>query len=307
MKRHFLFMYFLAPLYAQYAQAHYIPSQDEPITVNASLAATWRSDNIVNENEYWQIPGTNMGGDAWPAEKGVTIDEMKLGLGIRIDENIYGIIEAGTHASGSEDHNALSLEHAYLGYVCCDNNGPWILEIGRMSAAFTPSLNEHASDRFASESPLVTDVLFGRNFHDNGARAIWHTYSFTAGAEVWKGDAFPATASGDQSWDIFARYQWSNNNFKLTSGAWLYRSSSETRSDHRYGGGHQHTPVAALGDTAEVFPDTRFTGDTDVYGIHADLVYTSDNKSWKTGLKTEYMNMQMDGTLHIARCHWPCC
>jgi hypothetical protein len=301
MKRYFYLSTLMMPLLTSlHAQAHYIPSQDEPITVNASLSATWRSDNIVEENEYWQIPGTNMGGDAWPVEKGVAIDEMKLGLGVRMNPNTYGIVEIGTHANDSDDHSSVNLEHAYLGYVCCEDNGPWVFEIGKMSAAFTPSLSEHATDRLASESPLVTDVFFGRYFHDDGVRVMWHTKSVVAGAEMWKGDAFPATASGDQSWDIFARYQWNNQNIKLTTGAFSYHASAETRSDHRYGGGHQHTPVAAPGETTSVFPDTRFTGDIDIYGINADISYSADNKSWKTGIKAEYMQMQMDGMLHNA-------
>lgn len=294
MKRYLPLLTCLMPLYAQ---AHYIPSQDDPITVTGSLSTTWRSHNVVEENEYWQIPGTNMGGDAWPVEKGVTIDEMKLGLGVRMDANTYGIVEIGTHANGSDDHSGVNLEHAYLGFICCEDTGPWVFEIGRMSGMFSPSLSEHASDRLASESALVNDVFFGRNFHDDGARVMWHSDSLIAGVEVWKGDAFPATASGDQSWDVFARYQLDGQNLKLKIGAFSYHASAEARADHRYGGGHQHTPVAVPGETASVFPDTRFTGDTDINGINADIAYTG-NKNWTLGFKTEIMQMEMDGQLH---------
>ena len=290
--------------FTQTAHAHYIPSRSTPITLNTSIVATWRSQNVVDDNEYWQIPGTNMGGDAWPAQEGIQIDEMSLGLGVRIDDNSYAIIEAGTHANGGSSsdsgHNSLSLEHAYIGYTCCNEFGPWVIEVGKMSAAFSPSLSEHATDRLASESSLANDVFFGRNFHDEGARVMWHSDSLIAGAEIWKGNAFPATASAGQAWDVFARYQWRGNNLSLTSGAWLYRSSAEARADHRYGGSHQHNPVAAPGESVTVFPDTRYTGDTDVYGIHADLAYVTDNKDWTSGLKAEYMVMQMEGDLHDA-------
>lgn len=281
-------------------QAHYIPAKDTPITINASLAATWRSNNTVAEYEYWQIPGTNMGGDAWPVEEGVQVDEIKLGLGVRIDNSSYAIIEVGTHASGSEDHNSVSLEHAYIGFACCEALGPLLLEVGKMSAAFSPSLSSHAADRLTSETSLAADVFFGRYFHDEGARIMWHTDSLIAGIEGWKGNAFPATASTDIAWDAFARYQWTGNNVSLSSGAWLYHSSARARADHRYSGSHQHTPVSAPGEMVSIFPDTRFTGDTDVYGIHADVAYASDNKQWKTGLKAEYMSMRMEGTLHDA-------
>ena len=297
MKRYLTLFTLFMPLYGY---AHYIPSLDEPLTVNTSLSATWRSDNVVDEYDYWQIPGTMMGGDAWPAEEGVQIDEMNLGLAVRVDQNVYGIIEIGTHASGDEDHSSVDLEHAYLGYVCCEDAGPWVFEAGRMTAIFSPNLSSHASDRLASESPLIEDVFFGRNFHDDGARFMWHTGSLIAGVEAWKGNAFPATSSGGTAWDVFARYMWQNDNFSITSGAWFYQSSAETRSDHRYGGSHQHTPVAAPGTSVTVFPDTRFTGDTEIYGIHADVAYSSDSRKWTLGFKTEFMDMQMDGKLHDA-------
>lgn len=286
--------------FTQTAHAHYIPSRSTPITLNTSLVATWRSHNVVEENEYWQIPGTNMGGDAWPVEKGITVDEMQLGLGVRMDANTYAIVEVGTHASGSEDHSGVSLEHAYLGITCCEEFGPWVLEVGRMSGMFSPSLSEHASHRLSSESALINDVFFGRNFHDDGARIIWHSDSLIAGIEVWKGDTFPATAAGDQSWDVFARYQWQNQNIKFTAGAFSYHASAEARSDHRYGGGHQHTPIAAPGETATQFADTRFTGNTDTFGINTDIAYLSDNQHWQSGIKAEYMAMHMDGDLHDA-------
>ena len=44
MKHYFSLFTLFIPLLAQ---AHYIPAKDTPITLNASLAATWRSDNVV--------------------------------------------------------------------------------------------------------------------------------------------------------------------------------------------------------------------------------------------------------------------
>lgn len=278
--------------------AHYIPSIEQALSVDASLVTTWRSDDVVGEYEFWQVPGTMMGGDAWPTEKGAQVDELKLGLGVRIDQNFYSVLEVGSHASAAEDHSSIDVEHAYLGYVCCEEKGPWVIEIGRMTGMFSPSLSEHASGRLASEAPLVADVFFGRNFHDDGARFIWHTDSLITGAEVWKGDAYPATSSAGTAWDIFARYSLKRDRWNFKTGAWYYQSSAEARSDHRYGGSHQHTPVAPPGTTAAVFPDTRFTGDTDIYGVHVDVSYEPKNKRWLMGFNTEFMTMNMKGILH---------
>lgn len=187
-------------------QAHYIPGE-EPIEVNASLVTTWRSDDLVGQNEYWQIPGTLMGGHAWSMEKGLAVDEASLALGVRINERTFAVLEVGSHGGGDHE-DGIELQHAYLGYACCDSRGPWVIEVGRMGPAFSPSLAGHAVDRLASESPLVEDVFYGRDFHDEGVRLWWHeTAGWSAGLEIWRGSAYPANSEGDGAWDVFARHK----------------------------------------------------------------------------------------------------
>lgn len=288
----------LAALLSPAATAHYIPSPDTPTTLDTTLVATWRSASLVGDYDFWQVPGTLMGGHAWPAKKGVEIDEMTLMLGHRLDENLFGVIKIGSHP-GNDDHGGVELEHAYLGWTCCDAYGPWVAEVGRMSAAFSPGIMQHPSDRLASESPLALDVFFGRHFHDQGARIWWHeTAGLSIGAEIWRGDAFPATASsGGGAWDVFARYAWAGNRFSLTTGGWFYYASAEARADHRYGGGHQHVPVAPPGESAALFPDIRYTGDTDIYGTHVAMAYQPGRK-WRLGMEAEWIWARLDGVVH---------
>ena len=279
--------------------AHSIPSQDNPTTVDASLAVTWRSASLIDDYDYWQIPGTLMGGEAWPAEKGVQVDDLNLGVAHRIDDNFYGVIMFNHHAGGDDDHVGAELEHAYIGWVCCGDTGPWMVEAGRMSAQFSPGLAQHSVDRLASESPLALDVFFGRDFHDDGLRVWLHQQGgFSLGAETWKGEAFPATDSEDGgAWDVFGKYQWQDERLAMTVGAWFYSAQAESRSDHRYGGGHQHVPVAPPGKTARIFPDTRFTGDTDITGANF-LVSYSVHADWQITLEGEWIQAKPDGVVH---------
>ena len=138
------------------AIAHTPPSTAHRTTVDASLVTTWRSASLVDDNAYWQIPGTMMGGHAWPPEKGARVDEMNLGLSHRLDDDLYGVLKVGSHASGNDEHGGVELEHAYVAYT----PGPWQLQAGRMSAGFSPGLAQHAADRLASEAPLALDVFF---------------------------------------------------------------------------------------------------------------------------------------------------
>lgn len=293
------FYLLLALVISANCHAHYIPTE-AGVAVNASLAATWSSSSVVDEYDYWQIPGTLMGGHAWPREKGVQIDEMTLGLASRFSDRGFAVVELGSHAADEDHENDIELQHAYLGFVCCDTRGPWVIEVGQMTAAFSPALAEHSADRMVSDGPLVNDVFFGRDFHDKGIRLWWHeTAGFSAGAELWRGEAFPATSSGDNAWDLFARYQHQAGALTASTGAWVYRASASSRADHRYGGGHEHTPVAPPGTSASVFPDVRFTGDTDIYGIHGALEYQLSG-TWLLGVKAELMWVEMDGIVHDA-------
>ncbi|RBW52099.1 hypothetical protein [Marinobacter sp. F3R11] len=291
------FCVLLALLLPVMGHAHYIP-EDARLEVSASVAATWRSSSLVDEYEFWQIPGTMMGGHAWPQEKGVSVDEATLTVGSRINERVFGVIEIGSHGGGDDHSDEVELQHAYLGYVCCDSAGPWVLEAGKMSAVFSPSLASHAVDRWISDSPLINDVFFGRDFHDEGVRFWWHeTAGVSAGVEVWRGNAYPATDTGDTNWDVFASYLWQGERFTLSGGGWFYQASASSRADHRYGGTHIHTPVAPPGVTATLFPDTRFTGDTDIAGLHGAIRY-NPQPHWQWGVEAELMQMNMDGILH---------
>src|SRR5690606_9180523 len=280
------------------------PSPDTPTTLDVSAVATWRSGSLVDDYAYWQIPGTMMGGHAWPAQKGVEIDEALVSLSHRIDKHLFGVLEFGSHPGGRADHCGVELEHAYVGWVCCNASGPWMIEAGQMSARFSPGLSQHAADRLSSETPLALDVFFGRHFHDKGVRFWWHeTGGFSLGAEIWQGEAFPATDTRDGgAWDIFGRYTWQGERLSLESGIWLYSAQAEARADHRYGGGHQHVPVSPPGQTATVFPDTRFTGDTDITGLHARLGYQFSS-DWRLGLEVEWMRADMNGIIHDAVGH----
>ena len=83
----------------------------------------------------------------------------------------------------------------------------------------------------------------------------------------------------------------------MTVGAWFYSAQAESRSDHRYGGGHQHVPVAPPGKTARIFPDTRFTGDTDITGANF-LVSYSVHADWQITLEGEWIQAKPDGVVH---------
>lgn len=276
------------------ATAHTVVSNNasNPTTLDVGLSVSWRSDGVVGDQEYWRIPGALMGGESWPVKSGVEVDEAWLALAHAINDQFYGVLKAGIHAGG-EDHGGMELEHVYLGWKGMDALSSLNVEAGRMSAAFSPGIAEHASTRLFSESALALDAFLGRHFHDEGVRVIWRPVNgITSGIEVWRGKGFPATpTNNDGSSDIFARYDWQGDAIGFTAGAWWMQADAELRSDHRYGGEHQHT-----GLFRPLFNDVRFTGETRIGGLHGKLSWQiADNLSWSA--EGEWMRVQADGDL----------
>ncbi|MCC1495847.1 hypothetical protein [Alcanivorax sp. 1008] len=270
--------------------AHSIPSEIGQPQLDVSLAVTARTDGAVASDEYWRIPGVMMGGHAWPAQRGISMDELSLSLGYRIDENFFAVLKAAQH-SGHDD--GPSIEHAWVGYVCCDSVGPLVIEAGRMSAAFTPSVSEHSSARIFSDATLPADAFLGRHFHDNGFRLWRHNpHGISFGVELWQGEAFPASAddSGGAA-DLFASLNHQSGRLTLQTGVWTLFARATERPDHRYSDGHTHGGIGAVPP-----PDVRFTGDSVLGGIHA-LIGWQVRSDMRAALRMEWMQVEADGVI----------
>jgi hypothetical protein len=272
--------------------AHNIPTHIAEPQMNVSLAVTARSDGAVSSDEYWRIPGVMMGGHAWPAQQGMSLDDLSLSLGYRIDENFFAVIKAAQH----EGHDGPSIEHAWVGYVCCNTVGPLVIEAGLMSAAFTPSVSEHSSERIFSDASLPADAFLGRHFHDQGIRLWRHSpKGLSYGVELWQGEAFPASADEDGgAADIFASLHQQHGRLTLQTGAWALFARANQRADHRYSEGHSHGAIGAVPP-----PDIRFSGDSLLSGIHA-LIGWQVRPDIRAGLRMEWMQVQADGNIEDA-------
>lgn len=291
MKRVFLLTMLLAG--SGHVCAHSIPTEIGRPQLDATLAVTARTDGAVASDEYWRIPGVMMGGHAWPAQRGISMDELSLSLAYRIDENLFAVIKAAQH-DGHDD--SPSIEHAWVGYVCCDSVGPLVIEAGRMSAAFTPSVSEHSGARIFSDASLPADAFLGRHFHDQGIRFWRHNpQALSFGMELWQGDAFPASGDEDGgSADVFAFINHQRGRLSVQTGVWALFARANERPDHRYTEDHTHGGIGAVPP-----PDVRFTGDSLLGGIHA-LIGWQVRSDIRAALRMEWMQVEADGVIEDA-------
>jgi hypothetical protein len=277
------------------ALADSIPQTIAEPQVDATVAVTARSAGAVGRNEYWRIPGALMGGHAWPAEQGFSLDEMSLSLGYRIDGNFFALAKAAQHGSQGE-HSEVAIEHASIGYVCCGDETRWIAETGRMSALFSPSIALHASSQVFVDTPLIADVFLGRHFHDDGLRLRRQTdHGLNVGMELWRGHAFPASADekGGAA-DLFAALLHKRGRLRLETGIWSLLARAWQRPDHRYSEAHSHA-----GANAEPVADIRFTGDSVLGGVHGRVQWQL-SADRALALRAEWMTVRADGDIADA-------
>lgn len=256
------------------------------ITVDAGVAATYRTDTVMPEDGSWQIPGVLMGGDAHGTEDAFTLDSASLHLNWRGANRAHAALELGSHHDGE-----LELEEALAGYQLTDT---WqaSLEAGRMKARFSPENLTHAYARPFSENNLIYNAFYGGHYVDEGARLrVAPLKGLEVGLEAWRGGQFPATPGEDgMARDAYVHWHGESGRWRMGLGAWVMLADASGRSDDRNDDGHNHSAGGNEND------DLRFTGDQDSAGLRVSLGWQGA-AGWQLGVSGELVQVDVDGLL----------
>lgn len=273
--------------------AHTDSTSETGTAVSAGLSATWRDEGaVLNDAGIWQLPGVLMGGEAYPVEEGVSLDDANLSLRHQRADGVHGFLQIASHDNGSD----AELHHAFAGIRTRDLPIALNLEAGRMAALFSPGNGEHASSRLFSEAPLALDAFFGRQYNDEGARLLLGDKDgFSAGVEGWRGSAFPATAGdGGGAQDLFLQHRGAAADLRWQAGVWIMQADALARTDARYSAsGHSHSSAITTA------PEVWFDGRTDAGGVflRGHWQVTPASALWLEG---EWMRVEPDGILRDA-------
>ena len=230
-----------------------------------------------------------MGGEAYPYDKGITMDDASLRATWRINESQFVRSSLSAHShSGSYD---VQLEKLLIGHRLEDGDQAWVFKAGLMNSDITPSANWHSSTDSFTESPLLADAFFGRHSTDTGLSANYLTNHWNSGIAIWNGNAWPATA-GQGSASIFSRFSQDYSGINVESGLWISLSNAELRADDRYVDGHNHGGSLTTATPADI----RFSGDTTMAGLYANLLIPI-TPSLNSGLSIEMINSKSNGDL----------
>ncbi len=274
------FLVLTSPIFAHTEALPQLPEEGFRLDLNAGLS--YRSESLVKSSEAWVIPGVMMGGEALPSQKGLSLDEAFLTPAFQ-HRRVYGFLKLGRHL-GSD---SFELDHVLLGYTPFDSA---FIEFGKMAAAFTPYNGVHATETNFSSRRLIYDAMWGGQFNDEGLRLRTLQGDWELGFELWKGRSFPAkNLDTDRSAaDVYARYRYTEDQFKLELGVYGFQSDAKSREDNRYAVGHSHG-----GSTITLDP-TYFDGRVKASGFHYKASHTYEN-GLSIYLQGEASQMSQDG------------
>ncbi len=263
------------------------PNFPEGFSTHLAVAAAYRSEPLVKGTQRWNIPGTLMGGEAFPSEAGFALDEAWITPTYRNDD-AYVLLKFGKHLGSDE----FELDHVLVGYQLTK----WLaVEAGKLPASFTPFNGEHTSDTSFSSRRLVYDAFWGGQYTDQGARLRFKAAGLDAGLEGWKGDSFPARDkdSNKSAFDAYARYTAKTENWDGHVGLFYYRTDAFNRDDDRYSTAHSHSPTVVTVDP------TYFDGKVETKGGYAQTSWNL-SQDWSFGLLGEVSQIQQTGRLWDA-------
>ena len=253
-------------------------------SISASAHINFANKGTVDSDKIWKIPGTFVGGEAYPVEKGLNLEDIQLQGTWHLQPEYCINGKISSHHDGE-----IELENFWLSYYPQKNT---TLELGKMDAKFSPSAGWHAYNSNFNEASLNAEVFFGGHFTDSGFRGIYQLQNFTLGLEAWNGDAWPASA-GEYSSDIFAHYQIKKHHVNITTGLWGLYSEANQRADERYSVGHSHGNSSLIENEISVY----FSGRNILAGMFIDLTWQLNHEN-SLGLYSEVFNKEGSGDIN---------
>lgn len=238
-------------------------------------------------NETWQIPGLLMGGESERPNSNTSLDNLNMNLDFQHLSGVFLGLDIGQHHG-----DTLSLEEGLIGWQ--DPQKTTTARLGRMKATFNQTLMSHPSSRTFSRNTLLDDAFWGGHYTDEGINVEHKALPWiTVGADVWQGDAYPATSGkkgGAQ--DVYVQLNPNFNRLNALVKLWAWKGASYGRFDTRVGSsGHNHG--SAVSSSNE---EIRFSGDLVAWGAYTQgtaPLSPSVNGSVQAG----WIHIESDGDL----------
>ena len=195
------------------------------------------------------IPGFQLDEEAGRPDRGFGLGESEVVLSANIDPTLFGNLIFALSPEGSVEVEEAYIQSTGLG-------GGVTIRAGRMFSG-VGYLNEvHAHNWSFSDQPLPYRAFFGGQFGDDGVQARWVApldQYLEFGAEIYRGDSFPAYGSANEGTGTSAVWVRSGGDLSVSS-SWLASASyMSAEADNRNIDGEIFTGEEALGIMSLVY------------------------------------------------------
>ncbi len=274
--------------------AHSNLKKDNYLLANISITARDSSYQTgTNQSPLlWQVPGALLGGEAVPAEQGITLDDANLQLGYAFSQN--GFISSSLVAHNHDAETSIEIDNLFLSYTFGEQQN-WNLDLGKYSTYSTETAVWHASRATYSEASLTSDLIFGRHVSDVGIRLIYNKNNFDVGIEIGNGDAWPGSPS-EGSINLYTKYQLEVKKVTSSASFWVQHAKADKRVDTRLSDAHNHGNATDLNTTLGDENPIAFSGDTNLGGILLDASLSLGGVEFLSEL--EWIISKSDGELN---------
>jgi len=230
-----------------------------------------------------QFPGFIPGPETDPPAEGLAVGETELNFNASIDDKFFGNL---TFALAAEDGEVeTELEEAYIQSLAIPNG--ITLTAGRFFSGlgYLNSFHTHSDD--FSDRPLPYQVFLANQFKDDGIQLRWLTPTsqfLELGAEVFRGESFPAAGAADSGKGAYAAY---------------FHTGGDIDESHSWKAGFSFLTAEVEDRFSEDDPGFAFTGDSDLRILDFVWKWAPLGNPTKVNLKVmgEYFWRDEDGQM----------
>ena len=196
-----------------------------------------------------RIAGIAAGSDIGLPSRGFSIGESEVSLTANIDPFMSGFLDVSF-----QNDNTPTVEEAYI--LSKDLPYGLTLKGGRFLSGVGYINERHAHDWLLSDAPLPYRAFLNNQYGDDGLQLRWLVPTdlfLEFGAEVFRGDAYPAAGSHNSGTGTFTAFVTAGNDFNESS-SWLAKASYlHSDAVNRDSNGHLFSGITQLGILSGVY------------------------------------------------------
>lgn len=156
-----------------------------------------------DDPDDYQIPGFPLGGEAGPLPEGLALGEIEINISANVDDKFTAWLTAPLAIEDGE--TVIEVEEAWIETMTLPAG--LSLRMGRFYSNIGYLNDKHSHSWDFTDQPLAYQAFLGNQYLDDGLQLRWLAPSdlyIELGAEVTRGDRYPAAGAGHSGFGSYA-------------------------------------------------------------------------------------------------------